>query len=371
MAGSQVLDDHGSERVLRLLREAAPHLAQATLDPTDPIEPWYAALPGPNEGPGRSAGWVPPAPAPSERPWTPPAPDPPAAGGGRVGGRPVPGRGGAARGAPGRSGGRVAQREPGRHRPPPPRAVSLPGFLRSGVFRVRGLAILAVLGVVLVVGVVFSWRVAAASQAGVPVPITPTGGAASRAGPAPLAAGGASAFVGPTAGSAAGAASAGASGAAGGGAGVRMLVVHVVGEVARPGVVQVAAGGRVVDAVLAAGGALPGADLERINLARLLTDGEQVHVPAPGEALLPGSVGATGGGAAAGASGGAPAPALVDLNAADLTTLDGLPGVGPVLAQRILDWRTEHGRFTSVDELGEVSGIGEKLLAQLRPRVTV
>ena len=63
--------------------------------------------------------------------------------------------------------------------------------------------------------------------------------------------------------------------------------------------------------------------------------------------------------------------ALVSLNSGDLATLDGLPGVGPVLAQRILDWRSEHGRFTSVDELGEVSGIGDKLMSQLRPRVTL
>ena len=63
--------------------------------------------------------------------------------------------------------------------------------------------------------------------------------------------------------------------------------------------------------------------------------------------------------------------ALVSLNSADLATLDGLPGVGPVLAQRILDWRSEHGRFTSVEELGEVSGIGDKLMSQLRPRVTL
>ncbi len=84
------------------------------------------------------------------------------------------------------------------------------------------------------------------------------------------------------------------------------------------------------------------------------------------------SPGAGGGGTGAGGTGaGGAAGAKVPLNTADLAALDTLPGVGPVLAQRILDWRTEHGRFTSVDELGEVSGIGEKLLAQLGPLVTL
>ena len=79
-----------------------------------------------------------------------------------------------------------------------------------------------------------------------------------------------------------------------------------------------------------------------------------------------------GGGAGAGSSAGVGSVGgLVDLNTADAAALDSLPGVGPVLAQRILDWRTQHGRFTSVDELGEVSGIGDKILAQLRPKVTV
>jgi len=138
-------------------------------------------------------------------------------------------------------------------------------------------------------------------------------------------------------------------------------------------------GARVGDAVAAAGGATPTADLAAVNLARVLVDGEQVHVPRPGESVPPAGsavgsagsgsgqgTGSTGGSGASGASG-----AKVSLNSADLAALDTLPGVGPVLAQRILDWRTEHGRFTSVEELGEVSGIGEKLLAQLTPKVTL
>jgi competence protein ComEA len=148
------------------------------------------------------------------------------------------------------------------------------------------------------------------------------------------------------------------------------LVVHVVGQVNRPGLVRLPAGSRVSDAIDAAGGARRGADLSALNLARLVVDGEQVHVPKPGEVATATGAGASG--AAGAADGGAGAAgALVSLNTADVAGLDTLPGVGPVLAQRILDWRTEHGRFTSVDELGEVSGIGDKLMAQLRPKVTL
>ncbi len=142
------------------------------------------------------------------------------------------------------------------------------------------------------------------------------------------------------------------------------VVVHVVGEVRRPGVRHLPAGSRVADAVAAAGGATARADLAGVNLARVLTDGEQLRVPRPGEPVqvpvAEPSAGAPGAGAAA----------TVALNTADVAALDTLPGIGPVLAQRIVDWRTEHGRFTSVDELAEVSGIGEKLLAQVRPHVT-
>jgi competence protein ComEA len=162
--------------------------------------------------------------------------------------------------------------------------------------------------------------------------------------------------------------------------------VDVVGHVAHPGVVTVPDGSRVVDVLAAAGGALPGADVQRLNLARQVADGEQVFVPKPGEtppipiggiAGSPGGSGASlgsGGGAAgagAGSGGGTASNVLVNLNTASLAALDTLPGVGPVLAQRILDWRAQHGRFTSVDELGEVSGIGDKLLEQIRPKVTV
>lgn len=141
------------------------------------------------------------------------------------------------------------------------------------------------------------------------------------------------------------------------------LVVAVTGRVRNPGVVSVPAGARVIDAVKAAGGPLPGADLALLNLARKVADGELVVVGAPAGA--PG--GAAGTGVPPPAGDGTP----VDLNAATLADLDTLPGVGPVLAQRILDWRTEHGPFASVDQLGDVPGIGESRLAQLRELVRI
>jgi competence protein ComEA len=138
------------------------------------------------------------------------------------------------------------------------------------------------------------------------------------------------------------------------------IVVAVTGKVRHPGVVTVAAGARVIDALRAAGGPLPGADLETLNLARKLADGELVAVGVPGVAPGP---------APDGAAPGSTGP--VDLNTATPAELDTLPGVGPVLAQRILDWRTEHGQFASVDQLADVPGIGESRMAQLRDLVRV
>lgn len=150
---------------------------------------------------------------------------------------------------------------------------------------------------------------------------------------------------------------------------VATVVVHVVGQVASPGVVQLPVGSRVDDAIRAAGGATARADLAALNLARIVIDGEQVVVPAPGdEPSGPGGTppaGRTAGGAAGSASG------TLDLNDADAAALDALPGIGPVLAGRIVDWRTANGRLTSVDQLGEVDGIGPTLLAKLRPLVRV
>lgn len=153
------------------------------------------------------------------------------------------------------------------------------------------------------------------------------------------------------------------------------VVVHVVGAVRRPGLVQLPAGSRVADAVRAAGGATSAARVASVNLARLLVDGEQLVVQRRDGPLIVGAPGASAPGAGTGAggaaAGSAPASSPVDLNSATIEALDGLPGIGPVLAQRILDWRSAHGRFTTVDELGEVSGIGEATLSDIRPLVTV
>jgi competence protein ComEA len=140
------------------------------------------------------------------------------------------------------------------------------------------------------------------------------------------------------------------------------VVVDVQGRVRHPGVVRLPAGSRVLDALRAAGGPRPGVATSSLNLAALVSDGEQVVLD-PGDGSV--AAGASGP-AAAGATGG-----VVNLNRATLADLDGLPGVGPVLAQRILDWRSEHGRFTTVEELQEVPGIGPSTFADLKDRVTV
>jgi competence protein ComEA len=153
------------------------------------------------------------------------------------------------------------------------------------------------------------------------------------------------------------------------------IVVSVSGKVARPGLLRLAPGSRVGDAVAAAGGAAPDADLTGLNLAARLSDGEQVVVGVPTPATPPAAGAAPAGaaGAAGGASGGAGAPGggRVDLNTATLEQLDQLPGVGPVTARHILDWRTQNGRFATVDQLQDVSGIGDARFATLRDLVTV
>ncbi|HEX5598298.1 MAG TPA: helix-hairpin-helix domain-containing protein [Micromonosporaceae bacterium] len=144
------------------------------------------------------------------------------------------------------------------------------------------------------------------------------------------------------------------------------VVVAVAGKVRRPGLVRLPAGARVADAIEAAGGVLPGTDIALLNLARKVSDGELilVGVAAPPEAGQPGGAGP--GDAAAGVDGG-----KVNLNTATQAQLETLPGVGPVLAQRILAYREQHGEFRSVGDLRRVSGIGDIRYEQLKDLVTV
>jgi competence protein ComEA len=235
-----------------------------------------------------------------------------------------------------------------RHRPT---VVTVPSRLRGGRLGVSRSAVVGVIGVVLVLVLIGGVRMAVAVHDSRPEAIvrTPPRSAleSAPATPAATPAGAAEATV---------------------------LVVHVAGQVDRPGIVRLRPGDRVVDAVEAAGGATPEADLTAVNLARPVVDGEQVYVPLPGEVppapASPGAGPGVGGPAAPVAPGGF-GQGTVDLNTADAAALESLPGVGPVLAERILQWRADHGRFTSVDELAEVSGIGDKLLARIRDRASV
>jgi competence protein ComEA len=137
------------------------------------------------------------------------------------------------------------------------------------------------------------------------------------------------------------------------------VLVHVAGQVRKPGVVRLPAGSRVVDAVRAAGGLRRGGQLGGTNLARVLTDGERIEVG--------GAQADAGSGGVGGAGGTGP----LDLNTATAEQLDALPGIGPVTAAKILAWRSTHRRFSVVDELAEVPGIGPKTLEDLRPLVRV
>ncbi|MET3142594.1 UNVERIFIED_ORG: competence protein ComEA [Arthrobacter sp. UYEF10] len=150
------------------------------------------------------------------------------------------------------------------------------------------------------------------------------------------------------------------------------VIIHVAGAVAVPGVVQLPAGSRVHQAIAAAGGGTAAADLNRLNLAAVLTDGEKLYVPQAGEEVPAGSSGPPGeAGEEPGNSGTASAGGKVNLNTASVEELDALPKVGPVLAQRIVDWRKEHGSFTSVEDLDAVDGVGPKMLETLLPLVRV
>jgi competence protein ComEA len=136
------------------------------------------------------------------------------------------------------------------------------------------------------------------------------------------------------------------------------IVVSVVGRVVRPGLITLRDGARVADALSAAGGPVPGVDVSGLNIARKVSDGEQIYVgvPAPPEAVPDPSTGV---------------PGKIDLNTASLAQLDTLPGVGSVTAQRILDWRTQHGRFSRVEQLREIDGIGPAKFGKLKDLVVV
>lgn len=138
------------------------------------------------------------------------------------------------------------------------------------------------------------------------------------------------------------------------------VVVDVAGKVRRPGLVKLVAGSRVADAIAAAGGLLPATPTLGMSLARRLVDGEQLVVDEP---LPAGSVPQV--------SGPSAASGPLDLNAATVSDLDALPGIGPVLAQRVVDWRSAHGSFTSVDQLRQISGLGGKKFDALAPLVRV
>jgi len=141
------------------------------------------------------------------------------------------------------------------------------------------------------------------------------------------------------------------------------IVVDVAGKVRRPGIVELPAGSRVVDAIEAAGGLRHGVDPATVNQARLLSDGEQLVVgldPQPPVGAPPTS-----------STPEQPEPAPVNLNAATQTELEALPGIGPVTAAAILAWRDEHGRFSRIDELLEVSGIGDVTFSEISPFVYV
>ena len=245
--------------------------------------------------------------------------------------------------------------------PPPPfllpqRRWSRVSALLAGAGRQRVAVAFLALAAVLVAG--FVWIRATPRLVG------PGEGSATAAGPADpdAGAGDPSAGQGVNAGSAQALPRAAPDTSAGSSGPTDRVAVHVAGHVRHPGLVRLPAGSRVQDAVRAAGGATSGADLDAVNLARKLTDGEQVLIPGPGDPPPPLPPDA-------GAAPGTPTAPL-DLNTATVEQLDTLPGVGEVTAGRIVAYRTAHP-FTTVDELLEVPGIGQRRFEQLKDLVTV
>ncbi len=267
--------------------------------------------------------------------------------------------------------------DPGRHRPAPagPRLLTLPAALRTADLQVRPVAVVAVILVTLIAAAIFGVRWWRAEQGSTPVPVAPVAAEPSPEAPAPVPDAahpsegpGAIPSVEPSV-SGAGSTAAPVEASAD-------VIVHVAGEVHQPGVVTVPAGSRVRDAVDAAGGLTSEADTSRINLARPVTDGERIWLPHPGQEVPPLSEPATpapGGPLGQGVDPAAEPPARepININTADQAVLEELPGVGPVTAGAIVQWRTDHGGFSTPDELLEVSGIGEATLEKLRPHVTL
>lgn len=146
------------------------------------------------------------------------------------------------------------------------------------------------------------------------------------------------------------------------------IVVSVIGKVAKPGLVSLPLGARVSDALAACGGALPDTDLSSLNLAQKLSDGQQIAVGIPGGTIIGGDPATSGGAAgAAGPDAGTP----INLNTATAAQLEELPGIGPVLAQRIVDFRTANGPFATVADLGDVPGVGPAIMGNVSSLVTV
>jgi competence protein ComEA len=142
-----------------------------------------------------------------------------------------------------------------------------------------------------------------------------------------------------------------------------VLLVHVLGAVAKPGIVELRPGSRVVDAIASAGGLAADANAGGVNLARPVSDGEQIVVPREGESVAPAAAGPAPGGAIAGS--------LVNVNAASAAELQALPRIGPALAQRIVDWREANGRFAAAADLMKVSGIGQTLFDAFKDLIVV
>lgn len=148
------------------------------------------------------------------------------------------------------------------------------------------------------------------------------------------------------------------------------IVVYLTGAVNKPGVVHLLEGARVADAVERCGGFLPSANTEAINLAQVLKDGQQIKVPEKG-AFVQTQVAGAGGVMAQGVQGSADNGALVNLNSADVKQLDTLPGVGPAMAQRIIDYRESNGGFAAVEDLKKIKGIGEAKFNKMKDKVCI